>query len=306
MGVVRIYVNRERNVAVKNMIRWTGMLVLCLSLLIPGSAIAQQRDIDFDYDMGVMDQLIGGLASTFSYPLLGKDNDGNGMWEEHTVAMLSSVLRGGSRVSSLNTTLMNSIRTDFAYNRNSADYDMMATGTGSPGCCWLLSSAGYPCRLTEILTSSIGLGTEPATLVNGTILDLFGGLATVGDAPATFNFMNAYLDSVLNALKAGLDSSIWQYIDSVKPDIHVIPTYYWHYGASPNRTNQFGAQGNLDSNIDTIVNLTEYTTAGGNSTTTREWVSVAAAPLSFIRSLSSPGLFSPLLRCRRKLVYGHL
>lgn len=235
-----------------------------MALVVPSSAWAQQRDCDFDWIAGTLDQLVSGLAAGFSYPLAGVDNDGNGMFEEDTLAMLSSVLRGGTRVAGLNAAMVTSIQADFAYNRLAADWDMQATGTGQGGNCWLLGMAGMPCKLTDILIDQ--LGAVVGGLLNRILLDLMGGMVTAGDRNATFTFLNAYLDAILDAFKSSLDASLQQYVDGIKPDIHLVPTWYRTWGENPSRLNRFGPNGNLDYNVDGTSNAIEYAAAGATST----------------------------------------
>ena len=249
----------------KNIVCYVGILVFCFLLLTPGSANAQQRDVDFDFTSGIVDQLLSAFAPAMNFPLAERDNDGNGMWEDHTLGMLGSILRGGTRTDALNAAFptMGQVRTDFQYNRNAADFDMNATGTSSGQNCWLLSNAGMPCRLTHIITSQVGF--EPGTLVNCLLMDHFGGLATAGDDPDTFTFVNNYLDEVLSAFASTMDSSFWQYIDDVRPDIHVDPSWYKNWGNNPAAgcENRFGPAGDLDN--DGTTNQTEYNTAGDKS-----------------------------------------
>jgi len=278
-----------RSTMQRNVVR-TGCIAIGLLVLLAALPVqAQQRDIDFDFIMGgIIEQLLSEWAPGVDFPLAGVDNDGNGMCEEHTLAMLGSVLRGGSRVSALDASMVNSIRADFQYNRDSADFDMQALGTAGGGNCWLLSNAGRPCRLTHILTQDLGL--EAGTLVNGMMLDLVGGLATVGDDPATFNFINTYIDKVFDAFASTMDPSMWQYIDNVRPDLHVQATQYWHWGEGANRTNRFGPTGDLDFNFaDGLNNLEEYNAAGGHASSTREPFLTDLNIIPPLRILTQPG-----------------
>jgi len=242
--------------------------VLLGALLFTGGASAQLRDCDFDWCMGIMDVLLQQFAPGFSYPLKGMDNDGNGIREEDSLAMLSSILRGGTRVvngaTRLDSATVASIRRISRTTATQRTMTCRPRGQAGPGNCWLLTTVGYPCRLTQILTNSGVLGPVSGAFVAKILLDLMGGLTTVGDAPATFTFINAYLDAILNCFQSTLASSLQAYLTPVKPDLHLQPSWYYRWGASPTtgRLNRFGGAGNLDFNIDAILNSAEYSASG--------------------------------------------
>jgi len=235
--------------------------MLCASLLVATPARAQQRDLDYDWMMNAINTLIKGLAPTFAFTLPGVDGDGDGIKEEDTLAMLSAIVQGGSRVTGTPATLVTQVRADFNSNRNSADTDMAATGFN----CILLGIAGYPCRLTQILVRDDVLGATIGGLVNQLLLDLIGGFATVGNNPSTFNYVNGFLNAVIDAFKSSLDPSLAGLVDGLKPDLNIQPGNYLRWGNSPSaspRSNRFGSAGDLDG--DATNNVTEYNTAGQN------------------------------------------
>jgi len=118
-------------------------------------------------------------------------------------------------------------------------------------------------------------------------LDLVGGLATVGDNPATVDWINTYIDALVDAVAPTLSPSI-------KQDFHVDASRYWMWGESASRTNRFGPNGNLDFNIDAIDNLTEYNTAGGDAPATREPFLMGLNITPPIRIVTHPGSITGL------------
>ena len=254
----------------KKVIILTVLVVLGIPLVAPRTAsAANERDVDYDWIMATIDVLVSELVPGFSYPLGGIDNDSNGMWEEDTLAMLSSCLRGGVRVSGIGDTPQ--MRSDFATNRNAADWDMELTDTGFMGNCWaLINFMGVSdCRLTTILKSDLADLGPAGVMLSDILLDFVGGLATCGDNPATFNFFNNFMDALVQAiLDSGmLDQSIIDLMDvnRLRSDLHIQPGNYLRWGASPSpapRRNAYGAQGNLD--LDGSTNISEYAAAGGD------------------------------------------
>ena len=226
-----------------------------------GPAVAQLRDIDYDWMLVNIDTLLQDFAPSLNFPLAGVDNDGNGIRDEDSLALLGSILRGTHRVDAINPSWVSQIRSDFAYNRGAADNDLQAEGTN----CSVLGYVGYPCRLTGILRMPgilpPGVGDDLADL----LLDFFGGLATIADTPQTFNFINSYIDAIIDAFRDELDPSVQQYIDPIKADLHLQSGNYYRWGANGNRTNVLGANGNVDQ--DGSTNYTEYQSAGTNRET---------------------------------------
>ena len=242
--------------------RLLGMTVACIAVLTPGAAMAQLRDIDFDWMQTTVDALVGDFAPGFDYPLAQVDNDGNLIWEEDTLAALSSVLRGGTRVASIPNQAQ--IRADFAANRLAADEDIQITGTGFMDPCWLLQAAGYDCKLTDILRAE--MGPYAGGYLCDLLLDLVSGWATSGDNPATFNFVNDFLDEIFDTFLDSQDPSIRQAIEdyvtggvaTIKDMLHIQAGNYYRWGgsASPGRIDRFGPNGDLDA--DGTNNLIEY------------------------------------------------
>ena len=235
------------------------LLSLSVALLYPGVASAQ-RDIDYDWMLGTIDILLQDLAAGFSYPLGGVDNDGNGIREEDSLAMLGSILRGGGRVSGLNSGMVAQILADFNFNRGAADNDLQAEGLN----CTLLGVAGYPCKLTDILRMPglIDGGDDLAEL----LLDFFGGLTTIADTPQTFNFINNYIDALVDAFASQLPPEIPpSLVDGLRQDLHLQSGNYYRWGSNGSgspRFNALGANGNVDG--DGATNYTEYQSAGTN------------------------------------------
>ncbi len=208
--------------------------------------------------LGTIDILLQDLAEGFSYPLAGVDNDANGIREEDTLAMLSTILRGTHRVAQLDATMVSTIRTDFAYNRNAADNDLRAEGSN----CSLLGIAGYPCKLTDILRQP-GLVEGGDQLAN-LLLDFFGGLTTTSE-PSTFGFINNYIDALANAFASDLPPEIpSSLVSGLKNDLHLSAGNYRSWGGSSGAPNRLGAAGNVDYNLDAETNYTEYQAAGTN------------------------------------------
>lgn len=240
-------------------IRCFGALLSCVvALLVPDQADAL-RDIDYDFMLVNVDTLLKEFAPTFDYPLAGVDNDGNGIRDEDSLAMLSSILRGTSRVASLDSAMVSSIQSDFASNRSAADNDLKAEGS----VCSLLDIAGYPCKLTEIIQMPgllpPGVGADLTRL----LLDFFGGLVTIADTPQTFNFINGYIDALANAFADELPPEIpGGVVEDLKNQLHLQSGNYNRWGANGNRPNRLGANGNVDE--DGATNYTEYQAAGTN------------------------------------------
>jgi len=238
-----------------------GLIVgLLLAIALPAQAA---RDIDYDWMLSSIDVLLGQFASTFYYPLAGPnvDNDGNGIREEDTLAMLSSVLRGNTaenRLGSLDQGMVNTILNDFNYNRGQVNDDLKAEGTN----CTLADLAGYPCRLTEILQMDGILPAGQGALLANLLLDFMGGLTTVADTPGTFVFINSYIDAIIDAFKNDLDPSLRGLVDGLKGDIHLDSGRYRRYGNNGNMANRFGPAGTIDANATT--NLAEYAAVGRN------------------------------------------
>lgn len=254
----------------KRLICCSGISALLVALVAPGVASAQTKDIDYDFMLMNIDTLLQEFAGSFNYPLSGVDNDGNGIREEDSLAMLGAIVRGGARVGAIPDAA--TIRGDFFYNRSAADADMAVTGTN----CTLLGIAGYPCKLTDILRM-------PGLVPNGDylaelILDFFGGLTTIADTPQTFNFISNYIDALIDAFGDELPPEIPpSMIEDIANDIKLEAGNYRRWGANGNRPNRLGANGDIDQQG--LTNYGEYAAAG----TVREpWLensSISPAPI---------------------------
>jgi len=265
---------------VNNTRGWTILVVLGLAVGLCANATAQQRDCDFDWMMSTVDVLLNDLLGTFDYPLAQQDNDSDGIWEEDSLGMLGSVLRGDTRVSGLPSGDVSQIQSDFAYNRNAADWDMRIEGDGATEPCGLVKLAlGVDdCRLTTLLKSDmVDLGPA-AVMLERILLDFMGGLCTIANntTPGTFTFINNFLDALVDALLDPnvIDPTIIEAIDdyvgigTLKSDLHLQAGNYRRWGNNPSaspRRNAFGGtggSGNMD--LDGATNWTEYVAAGYN------------------------------------------
>lgn len=218
-----------------------------------------ERDIDYDCMLFSVENLLS-EELWFEYSLAGVDNDGNGILEEDTLALLSSVLRGTHRVASLDPAMVAAIQADFAENRLRVDEDLAAEGVN----CDLLQAFGYPCKLTELLAlPDLELPPEVAENAGHALLDFVGGLVTAGDTPATFDFINGFIDELIDSL-----SPLWpplipqELIDLLKQDFHLEPEIYDRWGDNGNQPNRLGPNGDVDD--DGVTNYDEYDIAGGD------------------------------------------
>lgn len=232
--------------------RKVSSIILCvagLASVLAAPASAQVRDIDYDWMLVTIDVLLGEQIPGFSYPLAGQDRDGNGIREEDSLAMLSTILRGTGRVAAIPDVA--TIQADFAYNRQAVDNEMVATGT----LCTALGLAGYDCRLTSLLVDLV----DDGDVLAGLLLDFLAGLATVADTPQTFTFINSYIDYLVDSMGAlippefaGLYS---QFKGDLKNDLHFNSGNFRRWGANGNRPNRFGATGDVDTNGSSNISL---------------------------------------------------
>jgi len=278
-----------------------GLIVACAALLIPGAARAQQRDVDYDWMMATIDGLIGDLAPSFSYPLAGRDRDTDGVYEEDTLGMFSTVLRGGTRVAAVPSANVTQIQADFATNRTAVDDDMAVTGmlcsTIQTFDLLHIDGEGIPdCKLTTILhTDELDMG-EAADVLSSILLDFFAGLATSGNASAssnTFTFINdGFLNQVIEALKIMLGENedfadMVGILDQLKSESHIYlsANNYYRWGETPRgtgRRNAFGPNGVLDNSGATNITYYNASHPAGNRETWMTGCGVSTPPIHII------------------------
>lgn len=271
------------------------MLPAMLLVTSSGAWAANERDIDFDWITRNLDKIVKQFLPSLSITLSNNDGDGNGIKEDDSLAMLGAVLRNNTgsflRVNSFNATDAANIRADFVANRTTADNDMQDDSHTQPlidvsaaALTSLLNIGGMDipnCKLTTILKADEALGTTMGTFVGTLLLDLIGGIVTVGDNPASFTYVNGILDNLLDTAGAQLSTSWGLIANSVKQDMRITTDFwtpggvqtvysaasYGHWGASPGgpagptRRNVFGSAGDFDQQ-DWVTNGTFTGTSG--------------------------------------------
>ena len=252
---------------------WMGLAIMAILVgLGPTMAYGQVRDIDYDWVLSDLDHELAAFGPGISTVLANRDNDGNGIWDEDTLAMLSAILRGGSRVGNVVPTDVTQIQADFVLNRAAADTDMQATGEH----CTALQGLGFTsasCKLTDLLKDPKVLGPRAGGMVADRLLDFMAGMATTGDTPGTFTFLNNYIDAIFDAFAATQDPASWTAIRSAKSHYHLNSSIYHRWGAGGDKRNMFGAAGSFDYHHNVASNGSFDTSASWNYGTPWAWSS---------------------------------
>ncbi|MFM1921258.1 MAG: hypothetical protein RLZZ303_2892 [Candidatus Hydrogenedentota bacterium] len=216
---------------------------------------------DFDAHLFVVQQFLGS-----SFNLRQIDGDGNGLLDEDQLGLLSVILEGGATASGLNASMRNEITAGFNSNLTKVKNEL-TVNIGSQGTV----------DLVDQLNS-----TDP--VLGNAMQKLIAGYMTIADT-VTVAYVNSIADQVIVQVLTGTPES--GSIGSVQGQINFVATDYATFGNAPNEPNYLGAAGDVDG--DTLTNLGEYTTAGGD----REiWLIANAIPNPPLRfkNLSGGGL----------------
>ncbi len=257
------------------------MLLLGLALCPP--AMAQARDIDFDWIASMLDKLLAGYCPGITIQLTGADNDLNGIWDEDTLAQLAIVLRGGTCVGTTVISAANvaQIQADFATNRNLVYNDLMIygeynlpLGLGNNVARQYIQGSYGSDKLCEILKAE--LGPVGGDLTSGLLLDYFAGLVTVGETADgnTFTAINNYIGQIVDGLCAGMGNTtlyvtnMWAVLRQEKTAraLQLTQASYTatRWGSGGSHTNLFGKNGIFNASgtpAGTTTNINRYTLA---------------------------------------------
>ncbi len=271
-----------------------AFLVAVVGLVaIPQDAFAQARDIDFDWIATMLDKLLASYCPGITIKLRGTDNDGNGIWDEDTLAQLATVLRGGTRVGTniISAANVTQIQADFATNRNLVYNDLMIYGETTVAFIitraarnYVLNSYGSD-KLCEMLKAE--LGPVGGDLTAGLLLDYMAGLCTVGETVDgnTFTAVNNYISQLIDGLCAGMGNqdlagvtNMWALLRAEKTarSLWLTTANYTatRWGSGGSRTNLFGKNGIFNASgtpAGTRSNILRYGDVGGGGSTTNTW-----------------------------------
>lgn len=213
----------------------------CAVLLAACEHPAHALDVDFDAYLIEAELFLG-----TGFELRGLDNDGNGIKEEDQLGMLSCILEGGSRVASLNPSIVSEI-----LNGYTANYDLIPSKLTVN-----IPNQGTVNLITQLQSTNPALGVA--------MQHLLAGYLTIADT-ATIAFVNQFADDIVAKLLKGTPAE--GDTQNVQNQITFTATDFNTYGNAPSQPNYLGPAGDIDG--DTQTNLVEY-----NASATRElWLS---------------------------------
>jgi len=172
---------------------------------------ANERDIDFDWIGTMLDTLLSGFIPGLGVRLADADRDGDGINEDDALALLSAVLRGGTRVptSVISAADQEQIRADFVANRDAVHNDFHVYGERQllffrPADEFLRGQYGNE-RIPSVLTDV--LGAHGGSLTRELLLDYMAGLVTIGNNTTSFTAINGdFIGKLIDALCASMEN----------------------------------------------------------------------------------------------------
>ena len=210
-----------------------ALLVLGLSAC---STAAVALDEDFDAHLFVVESFLGS-----SFDLRQTDADANGILEEDQLGLLSVILEGGAITSELNPAMVTQILNGFNANLPKVEQEL-TVDIGSQGTVNLVD------QLAD---------TDP--VLGNAMQKLIAGFMTMGDT-VTVAYVNQIADQVIVQVLDGTPEE--DSISSVQNQINFVASNFSVFGNAGSGSNFLGFQGDVDA--DTLSNLAEYSTAGGD------------------------------------------
>lgn len=242
-----------------------AFLTLCIAAALGVAArpaSAQTVDVDFDVALIIVDDYLASGPG-----LRHVDNDGNGIFEDDQLGMLSVILKGGAGVSCLNPAVVSAIQAGYQHNLTATRSELTVT-VGSQGTVDLLS------RLQQ---------TDPQ--LGAALQSALAGMLTIADT-GTLAFINQLADlAVVQVLSNTPESGS---IGSVQNQINFTAQEYKTFGNAPTEPNYLGPAGDIDG--DGQTNLQEYFD-GITQKTREQWLvdNCLPAPLRVV-NLTGGGL----------------
>lgn len=237
-----------------------GRIALLLGLT-ACSTSASALDEDFDAHLFVVESFLG-----TSFELRDVDGDGNGILEEDQLGLLSVILEGGSVASQLNASMVTQITSGFTQNLAKVETEL-TVDIGSQGTVNLVDQLS---------------GTDP--VLGNAMQKLIAGFMTMGDTQ-TVAYVNQIADQVIVQVLEGTPEE--DSIGSVQGQINFVASNFSVFGGAGSGSNFIGAQGDVDG--DTLTNIAEYTTAGGDREAWHIANKISNPPLR-LKDLSGGGL----------------
>lgn len=226
---------------------------------------ASALEVDFDYHLYVAEVFLGS-----GYVLRGVDGDGNGLWEEAQLGMLSAILAGGGSLQPcINSAAVTQIQNAYPGNFAQVPVDLVATINVPP----------YGMQTLHIIEDLSESDPVSATALQ----HLIAGMMTMADT-CTVVYVNALVDSAIAKALSGLLSA--SQITQVQNQIDISANDYATFGDAGDEPNYLGAAGGMDD--DGLTNLAEYTSASGDRET---WLSACCVyPSLRIATLAGGGI----------------
>jgi hypothetical protein len=208
--------------------------IVCFAAILAIAAVAAPSaaavEVDFDVALIIVDDYLASGPN-----LRHADNDGNGIYEDDQLGMLSIILQGGPGVACLNAGMVSAIQAGFAQNLT-ATRSELTVNVGSQGTVDLLN---------QLQQTDAQLGTA--------LQNALAGMLTIADT-ATLAYVNQLADlAVVQVLSNTPESGS---IGSVQNQINFTAAEYKTFGNAPAEPNYLGPAGDLDGDGDT--NLEEY------------------------------------------------
>jgi len=220
------------------------ILILVFIALIPAGCTRNcyaQTDVDYDKHLVVLEKFLGS-----SFPLRGRDGDGNGINEDDQLGMLGIILHGGSEVSNIEAARISAIQSAYPQNLTATQNELTVTIQGNTRNI-----------ITELNNTNPELGEAT--------LHVVAGLMTVADT-STIVYLNNLADSVVAEFLRGTPAE--DETSSVQNQINFTANDFHCFGNAGTDPNYLGAQGDIDN--DSLDNLTEYTQPSPK--TREEWL----------------------------------
>lgn len=218
---------------------FTLTLVL-LSISVAYNSFADRIDVDYDYILWAVDNILDDMAPGRFAHLYGADRDGNGLKEEDHLGLLSAVLLNNSPL--LNPSRVIEIQEGFRANMQQVERDLNLT----------INVLGQTFHFDVIAE----LRNEDPTLAYA-VQYFIAGYMTCGDS-VTFNFLNNFLKDIVRYFveREGY-GWVLNYIN-LNDYINFGPSRYVTFGNTGR--NYLGRDGDIDA--DGASNIQEYIGSG--------------------------------------------
>jgi len=214
--------------------------------IISPAAYAAPQDVDFDFILRAVDDILVELTGGQFGTLSNQDRDGNGLIENDQLAMLSAILLGNNP--QIPVSLQNQIQIGFELNKQKVARDLILD----------INVAGVINERVNVLE----LLADEDPLFPYAVQNMLAGIMTSGDN-STISFLNNFLKSLVVFFVEREGYGFALNLINLNDYINFQATGYNNYGNGGFGGNYLGAGGNIDAHLNGTSNLAEYNASGG-------------------------------------------